>query len=300
MTNSSCRLVLGDRIVDTRSEWRTFSNDEGGDDPSRVGAARNDLLNGSQLDTIIASKDASGAALAKIQGRNTAMKGERGLVQAYKDISAMCEAISLPRSIQDIAKHLYKRADDTKSLKGKSNESVIAACIFVGCRQGGVPRTIKEICTLTTIPKKDLGKAFKALEKILQAEGTSTPGGAMQDQYVPTKATNAAELMIRFCNKLSLPQKIVSACQELAKNAQRAGTLDGRSPISIAAAGIYLVSALFNCPKSPKQISEVAGVSDSTIRTSYKLLWTSREQLVDASWYSGRDLDESIPKPYPK
>lgn len=24
-----CGLVLGDRIVDTRSEWRTFANDEG-------------------------------------------------------------------------------------------------------------------------------------------------------------------------------------------------------------------------------------------------------------------------------
>ena len=257
-------------------------------------------MNGSQLDTIIASKDANGAAMAKIQGRSSAVRGERGLVQAYKDITAMCEAISLPRNIQDIAKHLYKRADDTKSLKGKSNESVIAACIFIGCRQGGVPRTIKEICTLTTIPKKDLGKAFKALEKILQAEGTSTPSGASQDQYVPTRATSAAELMIRFCNRLGLPQRIVSACQELAVKAQDTGTLDGRSPISIAAAGIYLISALYGCAKSPRQISDVAGVSDSTIRTSYKLLWNDREKLVDPAWYEGRELDDAIPRPFPR
>lgn len=26
---SDCGLVLGDRIIDTRSEWRTFANDEG-------------------------------------------------------------------------------------------------------------------------------------------------------------------------------------------------------------------------------------------------------------------------------
>ena len=32
----SCGMVLSDRVVDTRSEWRTFSNsDEAGDDPSR-------------------------------------------------------------------------------------------------------------------------------------------------------------------------------------------------------------------------------------------------------------------------
>lgn len=36
---ATCGLVLGPRIIDTRSEWRTFANDDGGgDDPSRVGA----------------------------------------------------------------------------------------------------------------------------------------------------------------------------------------------------------------------------------------------------------------------
>jgi transcription initiation factor TFIIB len=40
----SCGLVLQSHIVDTRSEWRTFSNDDqGGDDPSRVGDAGNPL-----------------------------------------------------------------------------------------------------------------------------------------------------------------------------------------------------------------------------------------------------------------
>src|SRR4051812_18720807 len=58
-----CGLVLGDRIIDTRSEWRTFANDEG-DDPSRVGQAANPLLEGSQLDTIIGRRD-GGSGVAK-------------------------------------------------------------------------------------------------------------------------------------------------------------------------------------------------------------------------------------------
>lgn len=96
--------MLGDRIVDTRSEWRTFANDEG-DDPSRVGSAANPLLNGPQLDTVISQRDGgSGAAreLNRTHGRVTAVKGERNLLQAYKDISAMCEAIGLPKLIGKI------------------------------------------------------------------------------------------------------------------------------------------------------------------------------------------------------
>lgn len=37
--------MLGNRIIDTRSEWRTFaSSDDSSGDPSRVGAVRDPLL----------------------------------------------------------------------------------------------------------------------------------------------------------------------------------------------------------------------------------------------------------------
>lgn len=36
---SECGLVVGDRVIDVGSEWRTFSNDKGGEDKSRVGGA---------------------------------------------------------------------------------------------------------------------------------------------------------------------------------------------------------------------------------------------------------------------
>ena len=58
MVCGSCGLVLGDRIIDTRSEWRTFFNDDqGNDDPSRVGDSANPLLNGPQLETGISYGD---------------------------------------------------------------------------------------------------------------------------------------------------------------------------------------------------------------------------------------------------
>ena len=34
-----CGLVVGDRVVDVGTEWRTFSNEKSTNDPSRVGAA---------------------------------------------------------------------------------------------------------------------------------------------------------------------------------------------------------------------------------------------------------------------
>jgi hypothetical protein len=163
----SCGLVIGDRIVDTRSEWRTFANDDGNnDDPSRVGDGANPLLNGSQLATSIAYGDGSRSHdLHRAHGRSTADKATKSLLAAYKEIGAHCDAVNIPKNVSDTAKHLYKLVDDAKAFKGKSQEAIIAGCIFIACRQCGVPRTFREIYALTKVSKKDIGRTFKALEK---------------------------------------------------------------------------------------------------------------------------------------
>lgn len=72
--------------------------------------------------------------------------------------------------------------------------------------------------------------------------------------------------------------------QELADRMTTVGALAGRSPLSAASACIYMASYLMKQPKTAKEISAVAGVSDGTIRTSYKFLYAERERLIDPEW----------------
>lgn len=65
------------------------------------------------------------------------------------------------------------------------------------------------------------------------------------------------------------------------------GDLAGRSPLSVAAACIYMASYLCGKPKSPKDISLVAGVSDGTIRTAYKYLYQEKDRLIEPEWVAG-------------
>jgi transcription initiation factor TFIIB len=51
MICTECGLVVGDRVIDVGSEWRTFSNDKDSKDRSRVGDVENRLLSGSDLST---------------------------------------------------------------------------------------------------------------------------------------------------------------------------------------------------------------------------------------------------------
>jgi len=297
MVCGSCGLVLGDRIIDTRSEWRTFSNDDSaGGDPSRVGDVANPLLNGAQLETEISFRDGfSGRArdLSRTLNKQNTDKSARQLLAAYREISAMCDTIDLPRTVSDSAKLVFKRCMDNKSVKGKSQESVIAACIFIACRHSGVPRTFREICALTNVPKKEIGKVFKLLEKQINSEEASFFGGIkVAESLNNTGTTSAEDLISRFCNRLGLSQQMQAFTMQLLRKASTMGILAGRSPISIAAANIYMMSALRGVPKSFKDISEIAGVSDSTIRNAYKLLYNVRDELIEPRWLeNGGDMN---------
>lgn len=79
--------------------------------------------------------------------------------------------------------------------------------------------------------------------------------------------------------------------QELATRMQSGGSLAGRSPLSVASACIYMASYLLGTGKSAKEISAVAGVSDGTIRTAYKLIYPERENLVNPKWFEENRVD---------
>ena len=42
-------------------------------------------------------------------------------------------------------------------------EAVISSTIYLACREEGYPRTMKEMCAVGTVTKKDLGKVFKTV-----------------------------------------------------------------------------------------------------------------------------------------
>ncbi|KAG5219386.1 transcription initiation factor IIB [Salix suchowensis] len=274
----NCGLVLGDRIVDTRSEWRTFANDEG-DDPSRVGAASDPLLEGiEQLDTVISFRD-GGSGIA------------RELQRAASHISSWCDQFSLPKTISDIAKQLYKRSDEEKLLRGKPLDAVIAACIFIACRQAHVPRTFREICNLTHVSKKTLGQCYKALE---QAFNLSP--GATAANNASSPSTGPENLLSRYCNHLDLPPNVQSICSDIIIAARKHGIADGRSPVSIAGGAIYFTCHLLGKPKALKDISAVAGVSEGTIKLVYRLYHEASSKLVKKKWIEeGRAKPDRLP-----
>ncbi|KAF2263722.1 cyclin-like protein [Lojkania enalia] len=291
----SCGRVLADRIIDTRSEWRTFSNDDqGNDDPSRIGDAANPLLHGSQLQTEIAFGDGGMRMreLARAQNKSNHDKTNKSLQAAYGQISTLCESSNIPKVVAETTKLLYKMTDDAKIFKGKSQDAIIAGCIFIACRQHEVPRSFREIFKLTNVSKKEIGRTFKVLESHIQKTLAKDTGpkvsgsGAVisNSSFKHTKSTEASELIGRACNKLNLSMSVSIIAQEAASKVTSLGVAAGRSPLSITGACIYLIAHLMGQGRTPKDIGAAVDVSDGTIRTAYKLIYNALDTIIEDEW----------------
>lgn len=112
---------------------------------------------------------------------------DRALIAAFKEISTMADRINLPKTIVDRANNLFKQVHDGKNLKGRSNDAKASSCLYIACRQEGVPRTFKEICAVSKISKKEIGRCFKLTLKAL----------ATSVDLITT-----ADFMSRFCANL--------------------------------------------------------------------------------------------------
>lgn len=278
MICSECGLVIGDRVVDVGSEWRTFANDSESKDMSRVGAIEDPSMGGADLSTTIgratgsAGFDENGMPLYR--NKNTESAADKAKRKANREIKEMAERLSADQSIISSAQHIFHTVQKNKLIKGRSNNAIIAACMFMACRQQSVPRTFKEISAVTggATGTKDIGRCFKIIRKALGAS-TTTSGLITSASY---------DLIDRFCSKLNLPKEVKKLADYIANKVNDVATLTSRSPNSLAAAAIFMACDLTgnSTLRTAEEIGRTCGAAENTIKQTIKLMQPHQEKLL--------------------
>ncbi|KNA18802.1 hypothetical protein SOVF_067480 [Spinacia oleracea] len=284
-----CGLVLEAHSIDETSEWRTFANEGHDNDPVRVGGPTNPLLADGGLSTVIAKPNGSSgdfltSSLGRWQSRGS--NPDRNLIQAFKSIATMADRLGLVSTIKDRANEIYKKVEDQKPLRGRNQDAILAACLYIACRQEDKPRTVKEICSVANgATKKEIGRAKEFIVKQLEGE---------MGQSVEMGAIHAGDFLRRFCSHLGMDKQVVKAAQEAVLKSEELDVR--RSPISIAAAIIYIITQLSGDKKPLKDISLATGVAEGTIRNSYKDLYPHISRIIP-SWYAKEDDLKNLSNP---
>lgn len=295
--NAECRgcgLVLAERLMDLGFEKRTFTEEEG-DDPNRVGGPANPLLEGDLGTDIGAGPRGSTkqfTSLSRVQ-RGTTSAADRLMITVIGRIDRLCERLSFTAASKR-AKELFKgyrdrltlRADGSRSrsLRGEETTEIIAASIFIACRNLAAARTYKEVCALTGVSRKVIGATVKKIELAIPSAKTSL-------------VRRTDDFVTRFCTRLNLTREVINATDQLSRKVHE-NVLYGKTYTTVAAASIYVVTQLCKQPlkRSPAEIAQVTGVAEVTIRSTYKLMYPHVRKLLPEN-FEAFEAFESLPVP---
>ena len=274
---SDCGLVVEEDSIDRGPEWRAFDSKEK-DEKSRVGAPTTKMMHDKGLSTNIGwqDKDAYGKTLSSRQREKmqrlrtwnerfrTRDSKERNLKQALGEIDRMASALGLPENVRETASVIYRRALDEDLLPGRSIEGVSTAALYAAARQAGTPRSLDEIARVSRVERMELTRTYRYVVRELSLEIQP----ADPESYVP-----------RFASDLDLSDEAERRARDLLKTAKDQGVHSGKSPVGLAAAAVYAASLLTNEKVTQSEVSEVANISEVTIRNRYHELLEAEEKV---------------------
>ena len=261
----SCGMVIEERLIDFSQEWREFDSEQG-ESRRRVGSPLTFTKHDKGLSTKIgkagdltkmkASERRSVYRMRKWQTR-ISTPIERNLKYALAELKRIASFLDVPKIAEEDAAMIYRMAAEKGLVRGRSMESVVAGALYAACRRHGVPRTLDEIANAFPLDKKEIGKTYRFICRELRI------------RILPT---SPLDYIHRFAAELNLKPKTVSKATEIIKKATKMEITSGKGPMGIAAAALYVAALLSGEKKTQRDVADVAGVTEVTIRNRYKEL----------------------------
>ncbi|MFH0973838.1 MAG: transcription initiation factor IIB [Candidatus Micrarchaeota archaeon] len=265
-----CGLVIEENLVQEGPEWRAFDAEQRAS-RARTGAPLKYMSPNKGIVTEIDqyNRDVRGGKIAPSQQAqlyrmrkwhkraSISNSIERNLAIALTELNRVASHLGLPEQIREQSALLYRKCVEKGLIRGRQIESVVSAVIYATCRQAGIPRTLDEITNVAEIPKKEIGRTYRL---ITQELGLKIP------------LTSPQFYVTRFVTALRLSGETQKKAQEILDRAMEKGLVSGRGPMGVAAAAVYIASVLTGERRTQKEVADVAGVTEVTIRNRYREL----------------------------
>jgi transcription initiation factor TFIIB len=265
---SNCGMVMVEAVSENRSEWRAFKTEEA-NQRSRTGTPTSLARHDMGLATIIGrtDKDASGRGLdasmrstmerlrtwdSRIQVYSPA---DRNLRQAFGMLERVKDKLGLSATIIEKTAYIYRKAQERGLVRGRTIRSVMAAAIYITCREMAMSRTLNDVAFLNNIKRKELARTIRLL--ILELD-------------IKIPILDPIKCVVRVANKVNLSEKTKRQAMDIMHNVTKSGISAGKDPMGLAGSVLYLSSKNSGENITQMDIAEAAGVTEVTIRNRFK------------------------------
>ena len=188
---------------------------------------------------------------------------DRNLRHAFNELDVLKHKLGLSIAAVEKSAYIYRKAQERGFVLGRTISSVMAAAVYITCREMEIARTINDITSASNIRWKVLSRTVRQL--LLEL-----------DYKVPN--TNPMNCLVTIANKLNISEKTkrqaMSVMNEVARNEILSA---GKDPMGLAAAVLYLSCIRTTSTSgggrkniSLVKISNTAGITDATLRNRFK------------------------------
>jgi transcription initiation factor TFIIB len=265
---NNCGRVLSDMLPEMGPEWRTFAADET-EARARSGMPKSLARHDMGLSTIIgrADRDASGNKLdptMRIRMNRLAtwdMRSrlhtpkDRSLSQAFFQLDVLKDKLGLSDGIVELTAYIYRKAQSSKLTRGRTISGVLAAAVYIACREMGAHRSLDDIAAASNVKRKEMSRDFRILHSRLELK---------IPQQDPMKC------LAKVANKVKLSEKTKRHASEIMSNVMKEEISAGKDPMGLAASVLYLSSIKTGEPVTQISIAKAAGVTEVTVRNRSK------------------------------
>ena len=287
MICSRCGQVISDKILETKPEWRNFPDSNGSNHRSRTGMSTSLARHDMGLSTIIGrtDRDASGQKIDALMRSTmerlktwdmrtqTRTPTDRNLKQAFFQLDILKDKLGLSDTIIEKTAYIYRKAQERMLIRGRTISGILAAAMYISCRELGTPRTLKDRAAGSNVKLKEVARSYRLLCFEL-------------DLKIPM--VDPMKCIAKVANKAKLNEKTKRQAAEIMHNVIKRETISaGKDPMGLAASILYLASMNTNEDITQTDIADAAGVTEVTIRNRVKDL---KKQLLQENKHNNNNL----------
>src|SRR6266487_6253453 len=271
---SNCGHVMVDKVQETMPDWSAFNYTDKGNNRGRTGTPSSLARHDMGLYTIIGqtNKDASGHNLSapvlstisrlRVWDNRTQIDpsyspSHRNFQTTFNNLDRLKDKLGLSYAIIEKTAYIYRKAHKRGLIRGRSMHALLAACVYIACREMENPRTLRDLATIMNIKRKDITRSYRML--VLEL-----------DFKIPL--IDPMKCIIKISNNLDLSEKTKRKAMHIMDKVIRSRISAGKNPMGLAASILYL-SCLFNGDHRNQTIfAQAAGVTEVTIRNISRIL----------------------------
>jgi transcription initiation factor TFIIB len=279
-----CGLVLSiEKSQEIRPEWRNFDMEQS-NKRIRTGMPTSLARHDMGLSTIIGrtDRDYTGNAIdtsikstidrLRILDYRTQLHSstDRSLKKAFSELDILKDKLTLPDSVVEKTAYIYRKAQQRGMIRGRTVSAMLAAAIYIACREIRVGKTLKDIAEGSNVKPKTLSQCYRTL---------------LTELDIKTPMLDPMRCVAKVASRMQLNEMTSRQAMGIMHNAMKSEASTGKNPMGLAAAVLYISYHNNNIKnnvlrksndsddkRTQTSFAQASGITDVTLRNTVKSL----------------------------